>query len=190
MLCVFSPLSIHACRQSQQAKQKLFIKTENIECVFAAPVYPLQPISQGKTSKKTCSFFNDQVQAKEGPAFLKAIAAVIKEKNEKSGGGAAESMLDNQQQRQQQQARVSYKDAGVDIDAGNVLVERIKPACKSTKRPGCDSDLGGFGGLFDLSAAGYSDGKDTILVGATDGVGTKLKVIFFFSKCVVLLLQQ
>lgn len=70
---------------------------------------------------------------------------------------------------------MSYKDAGVDIDAGNTLVERIKPACKSTKRPGCDSDLGGFGGLFDLAAAGY-EGKDTILVGATDGVGTKLKV--------------
>lgn len=69
---------------------------------------------------------------------------------------------------------MSYKDAGVDIDAGNTLVERIKPACKSTKRAGCDSDLGGFGGLFDLSAAGY-EGKDTILVGATDGVGTKLK---------------
>lgn len=70
---------------------------------------------------------------------------------------------------------MSYKDAGVDIDAGNLLVERIKPACRSTKRAGCDSDLGGFGGLFDLAAAGY-DGKDTILVGATDGVGTKLKV--------------
>ena len=70
---------------------------------------------------------------------------------------------------------MSYKDAGVDIDAGNSLVERIKPACKSTRRAGCDSDLGGFGGLFDLAAAGY-EGKDTILVGATDGVGTKLKV--------------
>lgn len=71
---------------------------------------------------------------------------------------------------------MSYKDAGVDIDAGNDLVERIKPACKSTRRAGCDSDLGGFGGLFDLAAAGY-EGKDTILVGATDGVGTKLKVL-------------
>lgn len=70
---------------------------------------------------------------------------------------------------------MTYKNAGVDIDAGNYLVERIKPACKSTKRAGCDSDLGGFGGLFDLAAAGYT-GKDTILVGATDGVGTKLKV--------------
>lgn len=102
-----------------------------------------------------------QVQAREGPAFLEAIAAFIEERKEG---------------KQQQPPRVSYKDAGVDIDAGNALVERIKPACKSTKRPGCDSDLGGFGGLFDLSAAGYSDGKDTVLVGATDGVGTKLKV--------------
>lgn len=81
------------------------------------------------------------------------------------GGGAKE----------QERTSLTYKDAGVDIDAGNALVERIKPACKSTKRPGCDSDLGGFGGLFDLAAAGYSDGTDTVLVGATDGVGTKLK---------------
>jgi phosphoribosylformylglycinamidine cyclo-ligase len=109
---------------------------------------------------------------------------------------------------------LTYKDAGVDIDAGNALVERIKPACKSTRRPGCDADLGGFGGLFDLSAAGYAPVEpssaaaeassssseassssplsasstaalskaaaalpdDVILVGATDGVGTKLKV--------------
>lgn len=112
-----------------------------------------------------------QVQANEGPAFLEAIAAFIEE--QKTG-------------KQQQPPRVSYKDAGVDIDAGNALVERIKPACKSTKRPGCDSDLGGFGGLFDLSAAGYSDGKDTVLVGATDGVGTKLKVTsrsMYFVSC-------
>lgn len=70
---------------------------------------------------------------------------------------------------------LSYKDAGVNIDAGNDLVERIKPACSSTRRPGCDSRLGGFGGFFDLSEAGYGGG-DTVLVGATDGVGTKLKV--------------
>mgnify|MGYP001394614655 CR=1 FL=1 len=73
---------------------------------------------------------------------------------------------------------LTYLAAGVDIDAGNELVERIKPACKSTRRPGCDSDLGGFGGLFDLDAAGYG-GEETILVGATDGVGTKLKGWWF-----------
>lgn len=71
---------------------------------------------------------------------------------------------------------MSYKDAGVDIDAGNALVERIKPACRSTRRPGCEGDLGGFGGIFDLDASGYG-GQDTLLVGATDGVGTKLKVL-------------
>ena len=54
-------------------------------------------------------------------------------------------------------------------------LQRIKPACKSTRRPGCDADLGGFGGLFNLASAGFH-AKDTILIGATDGVGTKLKI--------------
>jgi phosphoribosylformylglycinamidine cyclo-ligase len=68
---------------------------------------------------------------------------------------------------------LTYADAGVDIDAGNALVERIKPAAKRTSRPGTMSGLGGFGALFDLKAAGYSD---PILVAATDGVGTKLRI--------------
>ncbi|PLL12976.1 phosphoribosylformylglycinamidine cyclo-ligase [Tabrizicola sp. TH137] len=68
---------------------------------------------------------------------------------------------------------LTYAQAGVDIDAGNELVERIKPAAKRTTRPGTMSGLGGFGALFDLKAAGYSD---PILVAATDGVGTKLRI--------------
>ena len=68
---------------------------------------------------------------------------------------------------------LSYADAGVDIDAGNALVEAIKPMVKSTRRSGADGTIGGFGGLFDLKAAGFSD---PILVAANDGVGTKLKV--------------
>ena len=68
---------------------------------------------------------------------------------------------------------MTYAEAGVDIDAGNALVERIKPAAESTRRPGVMAGLGGFGALFDLKAAGYSD---PILVAATDGVGTKLRV--------------
>ncbi|KEO57381.1 phosphoribosylformylglycinamidine cyclo-ligase [Thioclava indica] len=68
---------------------------------------------------------------------------------------------------------LTYADAGVDIDAGNALVERIKPAAKRTQRAGTMSGLGGFGALFDLKAAGYND---PILVGATDGVGTKLRI--------------
>ncbi len=70
-------------------------------------------------------------------------------------------------------APVTYKDAGVDIDAGNALVQAIKPFVRATRRPGADTDIGGFGGLFDLKAAGY---KDPILVAANDGAGTKLKI--------------
>jgi phosphoribosylformylglycinamidine cyclo-ligase len=68
---------------------------------------------------------------------------------------------------------LTYAQAGVDIDAGNALVERIKPLAKSTARPGAEPSLGGFGALFDLRAAGYAD---PLLVTTTDGVGTKLKV--------------
>ncbi|HPE26476.1 phosphoribosylformylglycinamidine cyclo-ligase [Albidovulum sp.] len=68
---------------------------------------------------------------------------------------------------------LTYADAGVDIDAGNALVERIKPAAKRTGRAGTVAGLGGFGALFDLKAAGYAD---PILVAATDGVGTKLRI--------------
>ena len=61
----------------------------------------------------------------------------------------------------------------MNIDAGNALVNAIKPLAASTSRSGCDVSLGGFGGCFDLKAAGY---KDPLLVSGTDGVGTKLKV--------------
>jgi phosphoribosylformylglycinamidine cyclo-ligase len=68
---------------------------------------------------------------------------------------------------------LTYAAAGVDIGAGNALVERIKPAAAATARPGVMDGLGGFGALFDLKAAGYAD---PILVAATDGVGTKLRL--------------
>jgi phosphoribosylaminoimidazole synthetase len=68
---------------------------------------------------------------------------------------------------------LTYAQAGVDIDAGAALVERIKPLAKATRRPGAEASLGGFGALFDLKAAGYDD---PLLVTTTDGVGTKLKV--------------
>jgi phosphoribosylformylglycinamidine cyclo-ligase len=68
---------------------------------------------------------------------------------------------------------LTYADAGVDIDVGNLMVEKIKPAVRSTRRPGADGEIGGFGGLFDLKAAGF---KDPVLVAANDGVGTKVKI--------------
>ena len=68
---------------------------------------------------------------------------------------------------------LNYKQAGVDIDAGNELVNRIKPFAKATTRLGANSDLGGFGALFDLKKCNF---RDPVLVSSTDGVGTKLKV--------------
>ena len=68
---------------------------------------------------------------------------------------------------------LTYADSGVDIDAGNRLVDLIKPMVRATARAGADAEIGGFGGLFDLKAAGF---KDPVLVAATDGVGTKVKI--------------
>src|SRR5262245_21562183 len=69
--------------------------------------------------------------------------------------------------------RLTYAQSGVDIDAGNRMVEMIKPLVKATARPGADAEIGGFGGLFDLKRAGF---KDPVLVAANDGVGTKVKI--------------
>src|SRR6202047_85148 len=68
---------------------------------------------------------------------------------------------------------LTYADSGVDIDAGNRLVDLIKPLLRRTARPGAEAEIGGFGGLFDLKAAGFTD---PVLVAATDGVGTKVKI--------------
>jgi phosphoribosylamine--glycine ligase/phosphoribosylformylglycinamidine cyclo-ligase len=76
-------------------------------------------------------------------------------------------------QKAAQDAPLTYAAAGVDVDAGNALVKRIKDAVRSTRRPGADAEIGGFGGIFDLKAAGYTD---PLLVAGIDGVGTKLKI--------------
>jgi len=68
---------------------------------------------------------------------------------------------------------LTYAQAGVDIDAGNRMVELIKPLVRATARAGADAEIGGFGGLFDLKPLGF---KDPILVAANDGVGTKIKI--------------
>ncbi len=73
----------------------------------------------------------------------------------------------------EQKNGLTYAQAGVDIDAGTLMVEKIKPLVRSTRRPGADGEIGGFGGLFDLKAAGFTD---PVLVAANDGVGTKLKI--------------
>lgn len=68
---------------------------------------------------------------------------------------------------------MTYLSAGVSVSAGNSLVSAIKPHVRSTARPGATGEIGGFGGVFDLKAAGFND---PVLVSGTDGVGTKLKV--------------
>ena len=70
-------------------------------------------------------------------------------------------------------ARLTYAQAGVSIDAGNALVDAIKPLVRATSRPGADVEIGGFGGVFDLKATGF---QDPVLVSGTDGVGTKLRL--------------
>ena len=72
-----------------------------------------------------------------------------------------------------EKAAITYRDSGVDIDAGNALVKAIAGFAKSTQRPGTGAELGGFGGLFDLKSAGF---RDPVLVAANDGVGTKLRI--------------
>lgn len=75
---------------------------------------------------------------------------------------------------------LTYASSGVSIDAGNQLVKRIKASTASTRRPGADGEIGGFGGLLDLQAAGYTEAP--ILVGAIDGIGTKVKIAFEMAK--------
>ncbi|KAM4888637.1 trifunctional purine biosynthetic protein adenosine-3 isoform 1-T6 [Thomomys bottae] len=101
-------------------------------------------------------------QAKKGLSVIKFEGAVYR----RDIGFRAIAFL-------QQPRGLTYKESGVDIAAGNMLVKKIKPLAKATSRPGCDVDLGGFAGLFDLKAAGF---KDPLLASGTDGVGTKLKI--------------
>ena len=105
-------------------------------------------VELGKMSKSPKA----KIQDLEGPSFIKTI-------------------------QKKYMTMVSYADARVSINAGNSLVELIKPLCKATCWPGCDAELGGFGvgGLFDLAAAGYKS-EDTIIIGVTDGVDSKLHV--------------
>jgi len=126
----------------------MFIKITNISSNSFVHMYL---ITMKVSPNDTALSLKVKVQAQEGAAFIEAISKYCGENT------------------------ISYADAGVSIRTGNEFVEMIKPVCKSTSRPGCCVELGGFGGLFDLAAAGYSS-ANTILIGATDGVGTKLRI--------------
>lgn len=118
-----------------------------------------------------------RVQQLEGDAFIE----VIKKFRDNEIGPHFQNGLPNPH-------AITYKGAGVDIDAGEALVDKIKPFCKyksnltvhnssrSTRRLGCNAELGGFGALFDLQQAGLCGNADTVLVSGADGVGTKLIV--------------
>ena len=114
------------------------------------------------TGCNTAEELKTRVQYLEGGAMCEAIAKVAAQL-----GGVASYIS------AQDSSPISYASSGVSIDTGNALVEKIKPMAKATIRPGSLGGLGGFGGLFDLQAAGYSD---PILVSGTDGVGTKLLI--------------
>ncbi len=85
----------------------------------------------------------------------------------------AAQKIEREPVKKQDRRPLTYRDAGVDIAAGEALVDAIKPAAASTRRAGADAALGGFGALFDLRAAGF---RDPILIASTDGVGTKIKL--------------
>ena len=114
-----------------------------------------------------------------------AIASTLKDSVDQAYVGVGHVSFNNKYNRKDiahrafrdvvKKAGVTYADSGVSVDLGNKFVDQIKAKVKSTARPGADSDIGGFGGLFDLKQAGY-DGPNTLLVAATDGVGTKLRV--------------
>jgi len=136
------------------------------EIVYQATV----PVLPGDTPES----LKARVQPQEGPSFVKAIRQLQRQNlilpspshaqlpAVKAGGDSSNNKP------------ITYREAGVDIDAGDELVRRIKPACARTRRSGCVGSVGGFGGLFDPKAAGYS--HEALLCAGTDGVGTKLMI--------------
>ncbi|KAL7547600.1 hypothetical protein ACHAWF_010887 [Thalassiosira exigua] len=137
-----------------------------------------QAVIDAKETKSGCTIHEVTEQVDGGPIVVQKVVAVDASDTAetlKAKVQALEGVAFIEAIHKNCKTTVSYSDAGVSIDAGNSLVELIKPACKATRRPGCDADLGGFGGLFDLAASGYKS-EDTILIGATDGVGTKLRI--------------
>ena len=142
-------LAVHQAVLDAKEKESGCTIHQVTEAVDGGPIVVQKQVSVDPDD--TAETLKAKVQALEGPAFIEAIGNFCR----------GEVMR--------------YSDAGVSIDAGNRLVDLIKPHCKGTRRPGCNADLGGFGGLFDLAAAGY-DSSETVIIGATDGVGTKLRI--------------
>lgn len=147
--------------------------------------------------EETAESLKEKVQALEGAAFIEVIQMFINGDVRtlpamaraaqssasqdvcpviKHGSSTSAAVATTKPAAAMEKSALSYRASGVDIDAGEALVEAIKPYCRTTMRSGCDTaELGGFGGLFDLAASGYA-AADTVLVSGTDGVGTKLKI--------------
>lgn len=146
------------------------------------------------TPGMTADELKAKVQSLEGQALIEAVSRFadgtsgerfIPRDYSLVAAAPSSSELKNDESSSQVQ-QLTYRSAGVDIDAGNALVERIKPLAKATAIPGVSGSLGGFGAVFDLKAAGFAnngsfssdeeDGDDVLLVSGTDGVGTKLRL--------------
>ena len=115
-----------------------------------------------------------KVQALEGPSLIDAVEA-LRDGDAGARFAPRPRITEEEEVIQSGSVPLTYAAAGVSIDAGNALVERIKPLAKATTIPGCEGSLGGFGSVFDLEKAGFG-GPDVLLVSGTDGVGTKLRL--------------
>ena len=115
-----------------------------------------------------------KVQALEGPSLIDAVEA-LRDGDAGARFAPRPRVTEEEEVIQSGSVPLTYAAAGVSIDAGNALVERIKPLAKATTIPGCEGSLGGFGSVFDLEKAGFG-GPDVLLVSGTDGVGTKLRL--------------
>ena len=135
------------------------------DCLDAGPIVVQKICTVEK--EETVSSLKGKIQALEGIALLEAIEIY-------------------RSSRATSELRLSYQSVGVDISLGNALVDRIKPLCFATRRPGSDASLGGFGGLFDLDLAGWGDGSDTVV----STVSKNNNNLFFTNNNIIISLLQ